>query len=450
MKKGVSFSVIPIIALLGVLALSIWAGYQLSIGSSYNKRYGDVFSEDPAVFKMETVKKILEDALKFSAQDKSIEIAANGGTRAETFWYCGYVERVPTPEEVKYHLSESIKSNLNAYIKSSEDEDQFFEIEVDIPKYTCAGAYENGESKCSSRDSSGCEDFWATATGNSQITLKEPNFLKEDDSISALALKNRFFWVYYKLYQDHKDGFSIRDLVQKEVCIPGEKIDRGVMLERIRSALEKVCNYYENVVFNDLYIDCSYDLMCFNEMQPSMCLNSMCDRGPFTEGLCDSPNALRVSGMSEKITGKIIYFEGEEECDKWIDRYYYENDDFRFQIRIKDSKFKIPTIEKELKNLIWEINGIISIDHSECPIYWKEYIPCPTTTTTVTTTTVQTMTTQQIVTTTGPTVTTVQVTTTQQVATTIEEVTTTYQVVTTVQIPTTTIQPVTTTINIPM
>ncbi|NCS71594.1 MAG: hypothetical protein GW780_05560, partial [Candidatus Aenigmarchaeota archaeon] len=81
MKKGVSFSVIPIIALLGVLALSIWAGYQLSIGSSYNKRYGDVFSEDPAVFKMETVKKILEDALKFSAQDKSIEIAANGGTR---------------------------------------------------------------------------------------------------------------------------------------------------------------------------------------------------------------------------------------------------------------------------------------------------------------------------------------------------------------------------------
>ncbi|NCO97318.1 MAG: hypothetical protein COY38_02385 [Candidatus Aenigmarchaeota archaeon CG_4_10_14_0_8_um_filter_37_24] len=373
MKKGVSFSVIPIIALLGVLALSIWAGYQLSIGSSYNKRYGDVFSEDPSVFKMETVKKILEDGLKFSAQDASLEIAANGGTGSTTFWYCAYEDKIPTPEEVKYHFSNLIKTSLNAYAKNSNAGD-LFEINVDIPEYTCTGVYDNGESKCSSRDSSECEDFWVTATGNSQIILKEPNVLKEDDSISAIIPQNRFWWIYYRLYDDY-NGNSVHEQIQNSVCVPGESINRGEVRGRIESALNEVCRRYENSVL-DGYVDCSYEIDCFFEMDGSRnCLNTLCSREPFNEELCDSPEVVRVAGKTNDNDVEKVFF---QDCTPYREDHSYSDTDWlRFRIVLKDSKYNIPSMSKDLKNLVWKIQGAIIIDYNQCPIEWTVNIdPC--------------------------------------------------------------------------
>ncbi|MBL7170045.1 MAG: hypothetical protein ISS48_03425 [Candidatus Aenigmarchaeota archaeon] len=378
-RKGISFSIIPIIALLGVLGLSIWAGYQLSVGSEYVGGYGDI--GDPEVFKMETVKKILEDGLKFSAQDASLEIAANGGTDSTTFWYCGGEGTVPTPEEVKYYFSETIRSGLNAYVDNSKSGGELFEIDVDIPKYTCVGVYDNGISECSSLDSSGCEDFWVTGTGYFQIILNEDPTITEEDSISALILQNRFFWIYYSLYQEYLSGNSLDSLIQDAVCDPNgdgvideeeKKRMKDGIEDRIKTALKNICEHYENELFTDGYVDCSYEIDCFFEREgedsPCYKLNSQCVRDEFTQGLCGAPE-VRVSGKVEGGEGKKIFFNGP--CvPEYKTRFYDETDYLRFRIVLEDRKYKIPSMTRTLRNLVWKVHGVVPIDYSDCPIEW--------------------------------------------------------------------------------
>lgn len=383
--KGVAFSVIAIIVLIGVLGLSIWSGYQLSIGSRYSSTYGDMSKQDAASFKMKSVKKDLEQALKFSANQAMIKVAANGGTESTTFWSCSqgsknFVPRstfLPSPEEVKSAVSSATLNYFNAFISSVNEEHKLFEIDVNLPKYSCVGTFDKGESVCSNDDSSDCENFWSTATAKSKIEIHKPVYISESDEIKAYIDNNRFFWIYYRLYNDYDDSF-----IQNYVC-RGD-IWRGGVEPRITSALDELCKHYKNELFDkdesgNPYVNCSYEILCFEERNPNACLNSECSRGEFTEADCEPP-ILKLSGYNSKTVNsknsKTIYFE--EECVPETTRIEWRGkDELRFRIKLTDNKYNIFGMRKDPIKLVWIINGIVEIDHTQCPIVWDETTNCP-------------------------------------------------------------------------
>ena len=123
MKKGLSFSVIPLIALLGVLSLTIWSSYQLSIGSKYSQTYSEINKPDTSSFKIETIKNILKQGLIYSSTQSSLEVAERGGTSYPiTFWYCNKMVNPPKIEEVNSAVSELSLGYLNNYIENSKKE----------------------------------------------------------------------------------------------------------------------------------------------------------------------------------------------------------------------------------------------------------------------------------------------------------------------------------------
>ena len=160
MRKGMSFSVVGIIALLGVLGITIWSASQLSIGSKYSSTYTEITKEDAAIFKLETVKRVLQDDLIFASRQAALDTAIRGGTlMPATFWYCNGKITPPLPDEVNYALSDTAVNYLRAYVNTSKEKGKLLDINVSIPKYTCVGVYDPGEASCDIKDSSKCEYF---------------------------------------------------------------------------------------------------------------------------------------------------------------------------------------------------------------------------------------------------------------------------------------------------
>jgi len=411
-RKGISFSIIPIIALIGVLGLSIWAGYQLSIGSSYRDVFIGISEEDEVIQKLELVKNMLTRDLSFSSIQAALDIAGNGGTESLTYWYCGY-PIPPEPDEVEYAMSNVILDYLNAYVYTINEEDVLFEIEPTIPEYTCVGIFNPRESKCNKQDSRDCEKFATSAVAepDSIIEIHEPVYVSDDDDLEAHIDDIRFYWIYYRLYND----FRLKDHSQyilPNIIPPGckcyvldnqgklieideyinkrwqELIDIGcvdndrnpitpppnpdcpAMIAEVQSDIDDkqancVWGFLPGSIrpqieqglreicdhYNDIfdnYVTCNWKIECFSETKLE-CLSSECVRSANPE-ICD--------------TAPKVYLQGSPEADireSW-------SGSVRFRIILEDEKYKIPSEERDFQNLIWNINGALQWRYNDCPI----------------------------------------------------------------------------------
>jgi len=382
MKKGISFSIIPIIALLGVLSLSIWSAYQLSIGSKYSQTYTEISKPDTSSFKIETIKNLLKQSLIYSSTQSSLGVARSGGSPYPiTYWYCNKMVNAPKIEEVNSAVSESSLEYLNSYIENSKEEGKSFEMkDVNISDYTCIGIYDPGKSSCDKSSSSDCEYFWTTGTGEDVIEVKEPSYMSEKDDIVCIIEKNRFYWIYHRIYQDTKNN-PISNQIQSEIldiCL--EDFD----VNDIEEILTRACQRYENLLDN--HVECSWEIPCFEKTRKD-CINSECTRSPHEE-LCYP----EVSGVNKQ---KISF-------QSW-------EGSLKFKIKLVDNKYLITTNKKELVPLVWNLWGMI--------VFTPPEICYPTTTTTA-----EEVTTTTYTTTTQPPAST---TTTKWVTTTIKKVSTT-------------------------
>ncbi|PIY36128.1 MAG: hypothetical protein COZ04_01225 [Candidatus Aenigmarchaeota archaeon CG_4_10_14_3_um_filter_37_21] len=93
------------------------------------------------------------------------------------------------------------------------------------------------------------------------------------------------------------------------------------------------------------------------------------------EELCDSPEVVRVAGKTNDNDVEKVFF---QDCTPYREDHSYSDTDWlRFRIVLKDSKYNIPSMSKDLKNLVWKIQGAIIIDYNQCPIEWTVNIdPC--------------------------------------------------------------------------
>lgn len=337
-EKGVSFSVVAIIALMGVLGVAIWSAYQLSIGSKYWEPFTEKTKHDMAVAKMENTKLLVQQALKFGTQNSAILVAAQGGTKnSVTYWYCNGIPTPPEMKEVEFALSNFSLNFLNGYIKSLKENKTLEKFGVEVDEYSCVVLHPPEKPGCISSD---CNTFGSSAVGG-RIDVIDPAQVSYSAGIEVDNNLNRFWRHYYLLYDFFKNEKPLRIITQsiQEDC-PGPQ----PMEEKVQVALEKVCDQIEQML-DPQYIECKIIDLC--EEDDLSCLNAPCDR-VFTDQICYRSTA----GL------KPIYEHREEQ--KKVS--FQESIHKRFKIRIEDKKYKPLGTD----TVVWNLYSDVEIGFVEC------------------------------------------------------------------------------------
>jgi len=350
-SKGIAYATIAIIALLGVLAVSLWSWYQLSIGTTQQTTFSTVAAKDRAIQKVEATKQFLTQNLVFAANEASLEIGENGGTEASaTYWYCNGEATPPTPEEVNYAISKATNNFLNSYIQTLKESPTM--KGTSINEYECTGVYDPDLAACTAKDSTECEYFQVSGTQGGSITVTDPTFASYTGDISAPVYPNREKWIYYKLYENERNN-GLLDAIANGYATQCQ--GQQLMADKLQVAIKNACDDYENLF--DEYVKCTYEIGCLGcadgscENTIDACLNFDCERSPLTEQLCWKSE--QVSGDDSIDVGKKITFQGSSIAG------------IRVKYTLTDTKYKIPS-SKGLKDLKWNVWAIISLAPQQC------------------------------------------------------------------------------------
>jgi hypothetical protein len=353
--KGIAYATIVIVALSGVLLLSLWSYNQLATGSGYSYSYQQRTKEDMANTNLELTKRFLTQDLVFSSQEASINIAANGGTQATTYWYCPDPQP-PTIQEVNFALGNLSQNYMNSYVEALKDT-KMGESDLTVTQYECAAITDPGKANCMG-SSETCESFKTTATEGGTIEIKTPAKATYSGNIDANMNSNRFYWLYYKLYDDAMNNMLLRvisDSVRAQCTGP------NTMAQKLEIAIKEACKHYEQL-FAEVpqYVKCEYEIKCLSTDNPVSCLNFDCTRPAFDKEFCYNTNANSVSAAAKDnfpaidgIGGKIVEAQGASIAG------------INLKIKLTDTKYNIPT-SKGMKPLVWNIWAALDIGRQEC------------------------------------------------------------------------------------
>jgi hypothetical protein len=414
--KGIAYATIIIIALIGVLMVSVWSYNNLSSGSQFGGTIANVGPKDIAISRLETAKRFLSQDLSYSTQDASLDIANNGGTQtSRNFWFCSNQPVPPETKEVHFAMSNFSNVYLQTYIKGLANS-QITQLGVSATEYQCNGIYDSGKETCSQKSSQGCESFQSTATDGGMITVSQPAFVTYSGDLSVDNTNNRFWWIYYRLYDDTKNSLPVRVIAStiRDECTSAETTE-----QKIEVAIENVCKHYEEVFKeNPQYVKCSYEIKCLSvatasaptttvstvftaptsvyqnpvtynpiptsyyiptsypvatsvapppttapppsTVPPSYnsvaCLNTPCERPPFSETLCYEKTS--ASGFNtnifDSLGGKIVSAQASNSLGGVI-----------VVFKLTDNKFNIPS-SKGLQPLVWSFWASFDVTKEEC------------------------------------------------------------------------------------
>jgi len=353
MSKGIAYSVVVIVALLGVLMLSVWSYNQLSTGSRYAGTYTERTDEDIANSKLELAKRFLSQDLVYSSQEAALEVASNGGTlQSKTFWYCQADPQPPTKQEFLYALSNMSLDFLNAYIEELKDS-EIANLGISASKYDCAGMYSPEGTVCSQKDSTGCEYFRSTASGNGMIQVTDPAVASYAGDLSVSNDNNRIMWIYNRLYDDTKDSKLLRVITS---TLRDECTGPQTMQTKLEVAFDKACEHLVSVLDTD--VKCSYSVLCESVGNPIACLNFDCKRPEMTQQLCfNSDQASSNQGLGDIlqiIGGKTVKAQRGVQATGVVIKF-----------SLTDTKFNIAT-SKEPKPLLFNVWAAFNIAPENC------------------------------------------------------------------------------------
>ena len=362
-RKGVAFSTIAILALVGILLVSIWAYGQLATGSRFGASITQRQPQDIAISRLELAKQFLTQNLKFSSSSASVEIAANGGTQVpKTYWYCNDKAIPPELEEVKYSLSNSSHNFLSAYI-STLSESELENLGVTVSPYECVGIDDPGQSNCLLKDTSHCESFTSTGTQGGLIEVSDPAYVSYGGDLASDVSTDRFFMFYYKLYKDTKESGLTRSIAQglRESCT-----QRGApSVQRLQFALQKACDHFE-ALFEEpdgkRYVECEYEILCIDTVNPTACTNVNCERPAFSKQLCWE-KASSSPQVSVDLSGLQNFFDGIG--GKTVSAQGASFGGIEIIFHLTDTKYKVSSAQGPV-NLVWNLNAVLNVANQEC------------------------------------------------------------------------------------
>jgi len=352
--KGIAYSTIVIIALIGVLMVSVWSYNNLSSGTGVGGTITSVGSKDIAISRLETAKRFLSQDLSYSTQDASLDVATNGGSQApRTFWYCNNVPVPPESNEVHFAMSNTSNYYLESYIKGLKDS-EIADLGVTATKYQCNGIYDAGKELCSQKSSKDCESFKSTATQGGVITVTKPASVTYSGDLAVDNTNNRFWWIYYKLYDDTKNNLPLRVIFSS---VRDQCVSSNTVAEKIEVAIQNVCKHFEELFKEDpQYVKCSYEIKCLDTANPVACLNTPCQKSAFAEKLCYEKTSASgfKSDIFDSLGGKVVSAQSGNSLGGVLVNF-----------KLTDNKFNIPS-SKGLQPLVWNFWASFDVTRQEC------------------------------------------------------------------------------------
>jgi hypothetical protein len=352
--KGIAYATIVIVALIGVLMVSVWSYNNLSTGTGFGGTIANVGPKDIAISRLETAKRFLTQDLSYSTQDASLETALNGGTQyTDTFWYCDNQPVPPSSDEVHFAMSNFSNNYMNGYIEGLKD-NQIAQLGVAATQYQCNGIYDSGHDLCVQSSSQNCESFKSTATTGGIISVNQPASVTYSGDLAVDNTNNRFWWVYYKLYDDAQNNMPLRVIFS---TVRDECTAAATTAEKIQLAVQNVCKHYESMFKeNPQYITCSYDIRCLDTVNPTSCLNTPCQRPAFSDQLCYQKSSASPlnSNVFDSLGGKVVSAQTGSSLGGVIVNF-----------KLTDNKFNIPS-SKGLQPLVWSIWASFDITRQAC------------------------------------------------------------------------------------
>jgi len=360
MKKGVAYSTLVILALVGILLVSVWSYSQLATGSRFGATITQRQKEDISISNLELAKQFMTQNLKFSSSSASVDIAANGGTQVpKTYWYCDDAPTPPELNEVHFALSNTTRNYLGAYI-STLSESELKNLGVSVSPYNCIGIADPGRDNCLKKDTSNCESFTSSAMQGGLIEVSTPTYVSYSGDLAADVATDRFFNFYYKLYKDTKESGLTRSIATglRDSCDT-----TNTAAQRLQFALEKACDHYE-ALFEEpdgkKYVTCEFEILCTDTVNPTACTNVDCERPELTQALCwKSSSAAKINvdlsalnKVFDSIGGKVVRAQASFAGIEII-------------FHLTDTKYKVSSAKGPV-DLIWNLYAVIDVANQEC------------------------------------------------------------------------------------
>ena len=352
--KGIAYATIIIIALIGVLMVSVWSYNSLSSGTQFGGTIASVGTKDKAISTLETAKRFLSQDLSYSTQQASLDVAFNGGSQtSRTFWYCNNQPVPPESTEVHFAMSKFSNINLGTYISGLKDS-QVAQLGVTVTNYECNGIYDAGKETCSQLSSKGCESFKSTATDGGVITVTQPASVSYSGDLAVDNTNNRFWWMYYRLYDDTKNNLPLRVIFStvRDECRSSETVSA-----KIEDGIKDVCKHFEELFKEDpQYVKCTYEIKCLDTVNPLQCLSTPCTKSAFADKLCYEKSSVSGldTGIFDSIGGKIVSAQTGSSLGGVLVNF-----------KLTDNKFNIAS-PKGLQPLVWSIWASFDVTRQEC------------------------------------------------------------------------------------
>ena len=353
-SKAMAFSTIAIVALIGILGVSLWSYYQLSTGSQYAGSLTGLREEDEAITILETTKNFLSQNLAFAAAEAQLDVAAQGGTiEAATYWYCNG-PTPPSSSEIKFALSNTSFSYINAYIKSLKENKNFAQTDITVKEYGCCDSKNPGQAACIGTDSTACESFETAARNGGEIVISKPSYVTYKGDIASTTT-GRIYWVYNNLYKDTKDNMLVQFIAQGFAgeC-PGTQYNKA----KLDVAVKNSCDHFKEIL--DDYVDCEVKIECLGctdgSCDTTSCLNVDCDRDAVEQSPCGGSggetSVSASSAVQETFANKVKFQSG-------------SIGSMRLKYTLTDKKFNIPSSSGP-RPLKFIFNAVIDIPKYEC------------------------------------------------------------------------------------
>ena len=255
-------------------------------------------------------------------------------------------------------MSNESLSLMNAYVASVPNS-ELANMDVSVSNYGCIGVYDPESANCLLQDSSHCQGFQTTGTLGGTVTVSAPSPVQYTGNIAADATSNRFYWIYYKLYDDTKNSGLLRTIATglRDAC----PLNRNGQA-RLQIALSKVCDHYETLFAEPdgtKYVKCEMQVLCMDTANPVACVNTPCER-PQTNTLCwQSVSQSPIEG--EKYLNDFVNSLG----GKAVQAQSGALAGIRLKITLTDNKFSIPS-SQGLQPLVWNLWAETQIADQPC------------------------------------------------------------------------------------
>ncbi|MFH0832485.1 MAG: hypothetical protein V1900_02055 [Candidatus Aenigmatarchaeota archaeon] len=318
--KGLEFLSMAMVGFLAAAVVLGWSMTQVGMQTSTAAKT----PADEAASTMDKAKKSLSDSLMLASHQSSLEVAAAGGSLSgERVWICNGASTPPEPNEVRYSMSEKTKTIANSFIDA-------FNGKMDgvtATKYSCVKVFEPGAEKCGIRSSASCESWFNSAMGGT-ITVKGDEYrMLYDGDITADTISNRFWWMYYNLYNTVKSNIMQQTMTGALQCIPVPGP------EQARNAINAAVTMLQGQF--DSFVRCEVEYEC-GPGGTANCMNYPCPTA-FDKNLCYEPGEIGLQGSNGA----------------------------RIAIKCTDTKFKIPS-QEGTENLVWVIKATVAPTGTAC------------------------------------------------------------------------------------